>query len=98
MRQIQGSLLILNSVFSCKTLLWQIETAKVSKMSNLEGGRESIASERSAGPGMGGEGGSPIIYQVAPEMLTEESSHVSPSQVISFELTKDDINRYVYSR
>ena len=81
------------------TLLLQIETAKVSKVSYLEGGRESIASERSAGPGMGGgEGGSPIIYQVAPEMLTEESSHVSPSQVISFELTKDDINRYVYSR
>ena len=52
-------------------------------------GRDSITSEKS---------NTPIIYQVAPQMLPEESIHVSPSQVVSFQLTKEDVNRYVYSR
>ena len=75
----------------------QIDMRKIGKpamaISGGSEGRESISSDKSNVANRGS-----IVYQVAPEMTTGESHHVTPSQIISFELTKDDINRYVYSR
>ena len=35
-------------------------------------------------------------YSVAPEMIESQMIHVNPSQVISFDLNKKDIFRYVH--
>ena len=37
-----------------------------------------------------------IIFLVAPEMTESQMMHVNPSQVISFDLDKKDIFRYVH--
>ena len=67
--------------------------AAVAASTTAAAGRESLDSEKSrtSTVNLSSTG---TIYQVAPKLLDSQLNHVNPSQVISFELTKQDINRY----